>query len=91
MLAHCVLQESSARKFLTICRSSDLFLLFCLCRTNTLMLIPAELLISLISFGQMDIFPYSVFYIFFEQYLDIWRVALINVAIALGIPLMEIY
>lgn len=55
------------------------------------MLIPAELLISLISFGQMDIFPYSVFYIFFEQYLDIWRVALINVAIALGIPLMEIY
>ncbi|CAN6688278.1 unnamed protein product [Malus baccata var. baccata] len=33
---------------------------------------------------KMDIFPYSVFYIFFEQYLDIWRVALINIAIALG-------
>ncbi|KAK4759848.1 hypothetical protein SAY87_022979 [Trapa incisa] len=33
---------------------------------------------------KMDIFPYSVFYIFFEQYLDIWRVALISVAIALG-------
>lgn len=33
---------------------------------------------------QMDIFPYSVFYIFFEQYLDIWRIALINIAIALG-------
>ncbi|PRQ25180.1 putative protein patched/dispatched [Rosa chinensis] len=33
---------------------------------------------------KMDIFPYSVFYIFFEQYLDIWRIALINIAIALG-------
>ncbi|XP_056169601.1 uncharacterized protein LOC115672607 isoform X2 [Syzygium oleosum] len=33
---------------------------------------------------KMDIFPYSVFYIFFEQYLDIWRVALMNIAIALG-------
>ncbi|XP_048128326.1 NPC intracellular cholesterol transporter 1 isoform X2 [Rhodamnia argentea] len=33
---------------------------------------------------KMEIFPYSVFYIFFEQYLDIWRVALINIAIALG-------
>ncbi|XP_050231627.1 uncharacterized protein LOC126680534 [Mercurialis annua] len=33
---------------------------------------------------QIDIFPYSVFYIFFEQYLDIWRIALINIAIALG-------
>ncbi|BBH09885.1 Patched family protein [Prunus dulcis] len=33
---------------------------------------------------KMDIFPYSVFYIFFEQYLDIWRTALINIAIALG-------
>ncbi|KAF9608783.1 hypothetical protein IFM89_011552 [Coptis chinensis] len=32
----------------------------------------------------MDIYPYSVFYIFFEQYLDIWRTALINIAIALG-------
>ncbi|XP_061344098.1 uncharacterized protein LOC133290061 [Gastrolobium bilobum] len=33
---------------------------------------------------KMEIFPYSVFYIFFEQYLDIWKVALINIAIALG-------
>ncbi|XP_043713679.1 NPC intracellular cholesterol transporter 1-like isoform X2 [Telopea speciosissima] len=33
---------------------------------------------------QIEIFPYSVFYIFFEQYLDIWRTALINLAIALG-------
>lgn len=35
---------------------------------------------------QIDIFPYSVFYIFFEQYLDIWKTALINIGIALGIP-----
>ncbi|XP_042511025.1 NPC intracellular cholesterol transporter 1-like isoform X2 [Macadamia integrifolia] len=34
---------------------------------------------------QIEIFPYSVFYIFFEQYLDIWRTALINLAIALGV------
>ncbi|KAJ8762195.1 hypothetical protein K2173_007350 [Erythroxylum novogranatense] len=34
---------------------------------------------------KMEIFPYSVFYIFFEQYLDIWRVALINLAIAIGV------
>ncbi|XP_057724182.1 uncharacterized protein LOC130940150 [Arachis stenosperma] len=33
---------------------------------------------------KMDIFPYSVFYIFFEQYLDIWKIALINLAVALG-------
>lgn len=33
---------------------------------------------------KMDIFPYSVFYIFFEQYLDIWRIALLNIALALG-------
>ncbi|KAI8549308.1 hypothetical protein RHMOL_Rhmol06G0015500 [Rhododendron molle] len=33
---------------------------------------------------KMEIFPYSVFYIFFEQYLDIWRIALINLAIAIG-------
>lgn len=33
---------------------------------------------------KIDIFPYSVFYIFFEQYLDIWRIALIDIAIALG-------
>ncbi|XP_019086605.1 PREDICTED: Niemann-Pick C1 protein-like isoform X3 [Camelina sativa] len=33
---------------------------------------------------KIDIFPYSVFYIFFEQYLDIWRVALTNLAIAIG-------
>ncbi|KNA12261.1 hypothetical protein SOVF_127560 [Spinacia oleracea] len=33
---------------------------------------------------KIDVFPYSVFYIFFEQYLDIWTTALINLAIALG-------
>ncbi|KAG5542769.1 hypothetical protein RHGRI_015771 [Rhododendron griersonianum] len=33
---------------------------------------------------KMEIFPYSVFYIYFEQYLDIWRTALINLAIAIG-------
>ncbi|KAK0580927.1 hypothetical protein LWI29_007810 [Acer saccharum] len=33
---------------------------------------------------KIQIFPYSVFYIFFEQYLDIWRLAVINIAIALG-------
>ncbi|KAA8535924.1 hypothetical protein F0562_028402 [Nyssa sinensis] len=33
---------------------------------------------------KIHIFPYSVFYIFFEQYLDIWRTALISIAIALG-------
>ncbi|TYH88851.1 hypothetical protein ES332_D01G216900v1 [Gossypium tomentosum] len=33
---------------------------------------------------KMQIFPYSVFYIFFEQYLDIWTIALTNIAIALG-------
>ncbi|XP_019088059.1 PREDICTED: Niemann-Pick C1 protein-like [Camelina sativa] len=33
---------------------------------------------------KIDIFPYSVFYIFFEQYLNIWRVALTNLAIAIG-------
>ncbi|KAH1062992.1 hypothetical protein GYH30_005774 [Glycine max] len=33
---------------------------------------------------KMDIFPYSVFYIFFEQYLDIWKLALINITVALG-------
>ncbi|PSS21814.1 Niemann-Pick C1 protein [Actinidia chinensis var. chinensis] len=33
---------------------------------------------------KIQIFPYSVFYIFFEQYLDIWATAVINIAIALG-------
>ncbi|XP_038715394.1 NPC intracellular cholesterol transporter 1 isoform X3 [Tripterygium wilfordii] len=33
---------------------------------------------------KIDIFPYSVFYLFFEQYLDIWRTALINLSIAIG-------
>ncbi|ESR60399.1 hypothetical protein KPL70_003389 [Citrus sinensis] len=32
----------------------------------------------------IKIFPYLVFYIFFEQYLDIWRTNLINIAVALG-------
>ncbi|KAF3628716.1 putative serine/threonine-protein kinase Cx32, chloroplastic-like [Capsicum annuum] len=33
---------------------------------------------------KMEIFPYAVFYMFFEQYLSIWRTALINLAIAIG-------
>lgn len=32
----------------------------------------------------MEVFPYAVFYMFFEQYLSIWRTALINLAIAIG-------
>ncbi|CAN1781822.1 NPC intracellular cholesterol transporter 1 [Linum perenne] len=37
---------------------------------------------------KMEIFPYSVFYMFFEQYLDIWSTALINLAIAIGIIML---
>ncbi|KAG7024105.1 Niemann-Pick C1 protein [Cucurbita argyrosperma subsp. argyrosperma] len=33
---------------------------------------------------KIEVFPYSVFYMFFEQYLNIWRTALINLAIAIG-------
>ncbi|XP_077219630.1 uncharacterized protein LOC143853784 [Tasmannia lanceolata] len=33
---------------------------------------------------KIDIFPYSVFYIIFEQYLDIWKTALINISLGLG-------
>ncbi|KAL8090154.1 uncharacterized protein LOC141697492 isoform X1 [Apium graveolens] len=33
---------------------------------------------------KINVYPYSVFYIFFEQYLDIWETALINIGIALG-------
>lgn len=33
---------------------------------------------------QMTIFPYSVSYIFFEQYLDIWRITVISLVLALG-------
>ncbi|KAE9603500.1 putative protein patched/dispatched [Lupinus albus] len=33
---------------------------------------------------QIEIFPYSVFYMFFEQYLNIWKTALVNLAIAIG-------
>ncbi|CAN6827337.1 unnamed protein product [Brassica oleracea] len=33
---------------------------------------------------QMEIYPYSVFYMFFEQYLDIWKTALINLSIAIA-------
>ncbi|KAL9273785.1 NPC intracellular cholesterol transporter 1-like protein [Drosera capensis] len=33
---------------------------------------------------KIDIFPYSVFYVFFEQYLDIWANALVNITIALA-------
>jgi len=33
---------------------------------------------------KISVYPYSVFYIFFEQYLDIWRTTLINLSVALG-------
>ncbi|KAL3830515.1 hypothetical protein ACJIZ3_019317 [Penstemon smallii] len=33
---------------------------------------------------KIEVFPYSVFYTFFEQYLNIWKTALINLAIAIG-------
>ncbi|XP_062184386.1 uncharacterized protein LOC133888239 isoform X2 [Phragmites australis] len=33
---------------------------------------------------QMQIFPYSVFYIFFEQYLGVWKTAIMNICICLG-------
>ncbi|XP_062099185.1 uncharacterized protein LOC133805100 [Humulus lupulus] len=33
---------------------------------------------------KIEIFPYSVFYMFFEQYLDIWKTALINLSIAIA-------
>ncbi|KAL1190184.1 hypothetical protein V5N11_016579 [Cardamine amara subsp. amara] len=33
---------------------------------------------------KIDIFPYSVFYIFFEQYLNVWTVALTNLTVAIG-------
>ncbi|XP_071698001.1 uncharacterized protein [Rutidosis leptorrhynchoides] len=33
---------------------------------------------------QIEVFPYSVFYMFFEQYLDIWKTALISLAVAIG-------
>ncbi|XP_019417010.1 PREDICTED: Niemann-Pick C1 protein-like isoform X1 [Lupinus angustifolius] len=33
---------------------------------------------------KIEIFPYSVFYMFFEQYLNIWKTALVNIAIAIG-------
>ncbi|CAI9755795.1 unnamed protein product [Fraxinus pennsylvanica] len=33
---------------------------------------------------KIDVFPYAVFYIFFEQYLNIWKTALIDLAIAIG-------
>lgn len=33
---------------------------------------------------QIEVFPYAVFYMFFEQYLNIWKTALINLAIAIG-------
>ncbi|KAL5713817.1 NPC intracellular cholesterol transporter 1 [Ranunculus cassubicifolius] len=34
---------------------------------------------------KIDIFPYSVFYIYFEQYMDIWKTTLISLSIALGV------
>ncbi|XP_019187240.1 PREDICTED: Niemann-Pick C1 protein-like [Ipomoea nil] len=33
---------------------------------------------------KMEVFPYAVFYMFFEQYLNIWKTALISLAIAIG-------
>ncbi|KAI4388512.1 hypothetical protein MLD38_000833 [Melastoma candidum] len=33
---------------------------------------------------KMEVFPYSVFYMFFEQYLDIWKTALIDLTIAVS-------
>ncbi|XP_024990952.1 NPC intracellular cholesterol transporter 1-related protein 1-like isoform X4 [Cynara cardunculus var. scolymus] len=33
---------------------------------------------------KIEVFPYSVFYMFFEQYLDIWKTALISLAVAIG-------
>ncbi|KAG8065782.1 hypothetical protein GUJ93_ZPchr0004g39891, partial [Zizania palustris] len=33
---------------------------------------------------QMEIFPYSVFYIFFEQYLGVWKTAIMNICVCLG-------
>ncbi|KAL0740960.1 hypothetical protein Bca4012_082473 [Brassica carinata] len=33
---------------------------------------------------KMEVYPYSVFYMFFEQYLDIWKTALINLSIAIA-------
>ncbi|KAI3517965.1 hypothetical protein L1887_06233 [Cichorium endivia] len=33
---------------------------------------------------KIEVFPYSVFYMFFEQYLDIWKTALISLGIAIG-------
>ncbi|XP_057435160.1 uncharacterized protein LOC130727894 isoform X2 [Lotus japonicus] len=33
---------------------------------------------------KIEIFPYSVFYMFFEQYLNIWKTALVTLAIAIG-------
>lgn len=36
---------------------------------------------------QMKIFPYSVFYVYYEQYLTIWRDALLS----LGVSLLAIF
>nr|XP_011465571.1 PREDICTED: Niemann-Pick C1 protein-like [Fragaria vesca subsp. vesca] len=33
---------------------------------------------------KIEVFPYSVFYMFFEQYLDIWKTALMSLSIAIG-------
>ncbi|VAH50462.1 unnamed protein product [Triticum turgidum subsp. durum] len=33
---------------------------------------------------QMEIFPYSVFHIFFEQYLSVWKTAIMNICVCLG-------
>ncbi|CAN6166569.1 unnamed protein product [Urochloa humidicola] len=36
------------------------------------------------SVRKMEIFPYSVFYIFFEQYLGVWKTAIMNIRVCLG-------
>ncbi|KAM3388797.1 hypothetical protein ACQJBY_011126 [Aegilops geniculata] len=33
---------------------------------------------------QMEIFPYSVFHVFFEQYLSVWKTAIMNICVCLG-------
>jgi hypothetical protein len=32
---------------------------------------------------QIDVFPYSIFYVYFEQYLDIWATAVGSILLAL--------
>lgn len=48
-------------------------------------------LLSYIDDCQIEIFPYSVFYIFFEQYLDIWETAVGSILLALCIVLNRLF